>query len=259
MSAPTPPPRPLLYGHRGAAAEQPENTMPSFRLAVELGAHALETDVHLTSDGHVVVAHDETGERMANVRAAIAQTTLRELKTWDVGWGFVAPDGGRPYAGKSYRIITLDELLGEFPGVPINVDLKGETPALVDAFLKLVRGRRDEARVTAASFHRGNIKRLRRQFYGGPTALAPWEVVELFALPVAAWRRLPLRGTAAQLPMRARGLSLMRRGIVDKCRAAGLRVDFWVVNDPAHARELIDLGVDGVMTDDPRALAPLWK
>jgi glycerophosphoryl diester phosphodiesterase len=245
-----------VYAHRGAAIECPENTMVSFKRALEHGADALEMDVHLTSDGHVVVSHDGDGLRMANVRGAIAATTLKDVQSWDAGWGFCDPQGGRPYAKAGHKIPALAEVLAEFPGIPINVDLKAEEPALVDAFLKVVRGRREEERVIAASFNRANLKQLRRQFYAGLTALAQSEVIELLVLPAFLWKRLPATGQAAQLPTRAGPLVLASRWVVERCRAAGIRLDFWTVNDPAQARALVALGVDGIMTDDPRAIVP---
>src|SRR6478609_1566660 len=72
----------IVYAHRGAAAERPENTLPSFRRALELGADALETDVHLTADGEIVASHDEDGARMTGVARALRSTTLVEIQSW---------------------------------------------------------------------------------------------------------------------------------------------------------------------------------
>jgi len=245
-----------VYAHRGAAIECPENTMVSFKRALDYGADALEMDAHLTSDGHVVVSHDGDGMRMCNAHGSIADSTLRDVQSWDAGWGFADPAGARPYARGGHRIPTLLEVLVEFPGIPINVDLKAESPALVEAFLKVVRGRREEERVIAASFHRANLKLLRRQFYAGLTALAQSEVIELLALPAFVWKRLPDTGNAAQLPTRFGPLKLASRPVMARCRAAGLRIDFWTVNDPAEARTLVALGADGIMTDDPAQVVP---
>jgi glycerophosphoryl diester phosphodiesterase len=245
-----------VYAHRGAAIECPENTLVSFRRALEHGADALEMDAHLTSDGQVVVAHDDDGLRMANVACKIADATLREVQDWDAGWGFTGEGGTRPFAKGGHRVPTLHQVLAEFPGVPLNVDLKAESDALVDAFLKVVRGRREEERVIAASFHRANLKRLRRQFYAGATALAQSEVIELLTLPPFVWKRLPNTGTAAQLPTKAGPLKLTSARVVERCRAVGVRLDFWTVNDPAEATALVALGVDGIMTDDPARIVP---
>ena len=150
----------LVYAHRGAAAEQPENTLPSFQRALELGADALETDVHLTRDGEVVTIHDPHGRRVAGVDRTIASSTLAEVRGWDAGLGFTDGAGARPFAARGYRIPTLRELLVELPKVRINVDLKDENPALVDRFIEVVREQGAEARVTGASFQRRTLKRL---------------------------------------------------------------------------------------------------
>src|SRR5215510_5737211 len=88
---------PIVYAHRGAPAERPENTLASFRRALELGADALETDVHLTADGAVVAIHDATGARVAGVESAISASSLAEIRAWDAGYAFVDARGERPF------------------------------------------------------------------------------------------------------------------------------------------------------------------
>lgn len=247
----------LLYAHRGAAAEQPENTLPSFRRALEHGAHALEMDAHLTADGHVVVSHDPTGARMCGVAAEIRRSTLADVRAWDAGWGFLRA-GERPFAGRGYRIPTLEEVVVEFPGVRLNVDLKQREPDMVEPTVRLLRRLGAEERVWLASFDARVLRRVRRLGWGGGTALARAEVAALLALP-APLLRLARLGDAAQLPTRVGRFSLARPWVLARCRALGLRVDFWTVNDPTEARALLALGADGLMTDDPAALAPLFR
>src|SRR5687768_7474650 len=128
---------PRLYAHRGAAAEEPENTLPSFRRALEHGADALEMDLHMTADGHVVVSHDPDGFRMAGVHAEIRRSMLTDVRRWDVGWGFVR-DGARPFAGRRYHMPTLEEVLVELPGVPLNIDVKQSRPDMVGRVVSLL-------------------------------------------------------------------------------------------------------------------------
>jgi glycerophosphoryl diester phosphodiesterase len=204
----------------------------------------------------VVVSHDPDGVRQAGVAAQIAACDLAELRRWDAGATFTNAGGERAFAGRGVRLPTFEELLAEFPGLPINVDLKPASEALCAAFLKLVRSRRAEERVIAASFHRVNLRFMRKSFWAGDTALAQAEVVELLALPNFVWKRLPLRGSAAQLPTRHGRLDLTAPWVVRKVRAAGLRLDYWTVNDAAEATRLCALGVDGIMTDDPATVVP---
>jgi len=245
-----------LYAHRGASAERPENTMPAFTRAVEIGVDALEMDVHLTRDGHLVVAHDDTATRMTGVQAAWAELDLADARRLDAGWGFVAPDGTRPFAGKAITIPTFEEVLDAFPGIRINVDLKGDRA--VDLMLDLIRRKHAEDRVTLASFQLRTLVQIRRHGYGGETALSQGEVATLLGLPAMLWRQLPFTGTAAQVPVRAGRIHFDRAAFIAKCHSIGLRVDFWTVDDRAEVTRLLALGADGIITNDPGAVRPVF-
>ncbi|MGZ6125445.1 MAG: glycerophosphodiester phosphodiesterase [Myxococcales bacterium] len=218
-----------IYAHRGASRELPENTMAAFRRALELGADALETDVHATADGVLVTSHDPDGARVFGVAKRIADCRFEEVNRW-----------GMP---------SLEEVVEAFPSTPINVDLKVDVSTLAVALLQRL-GR--ERQVTLASFSSATLRRVRALGYAGPTGLARSEVARLLALPAAA-QRGPLAppGVAAQLPV-----SLARPWVIRRCHALRLRVDYWTVNEPALARALVALGADGVMTDDPAAIVP---
>jgi glycerophosphoryl diester phosphodiesterase len=244
-----------VYAHRGAAAERPENTLASFRRALELGADALETDVHLTADGHVVAAHDDDALRMTGVARKLCAATLDELRSLDAGYGFVTAQGERPFAGQGHRIPTLDELLSELPAVRLNVDLKAEAPALVERFLGIVRRHGAENRVVAASFTRKTLVRLRAAGWRGESSLARYEFLRWWLLPT--WFRLGRPpGTRAQIPTHSGPLRFATPETLQKLRRLGLSVDFWTINDPAVARALVELGADGIMTDDPALVVP---
>lgn len=250
-------PTPTLYGHRGAPIELPENTLASFERALELGADVLETDLHGTADGHLVLAHDPTGARTANVPAAIRELPLSEIAGWDVGWGFLAPDGSRPFAGAGYRIPRLEEALEAFPDTPLNIDIKDPRPAVIAELVRVLRRRGAEGRVRLASFSARAIARARAHGYAGPTSLARVEVALFLATPAGAFRALPCAGSAAQIPTRVGAFVLAKERVIQKAHRAGLRVDFWTVNDPELASSLLSSGADGLITDDPRRLYPV--
>jgi glycerophosphoryl diester phosphodiesterase len=247
----------LVYGHRGAPAEYPENTLPSFRRALDVGATALETDVHLTRDGVVVTAHDPDLKRTARRNDAIRSLRYDELRAIDLSDGFV-PSAGTPLAQHDIAIPKLAEVLSGFPGVPINVDVKPGLDA-IDAVIAVVRDCGAERRVRLASFSVRVVRRIRERGYPGPTGLARDEVGLLVALPMAILGRMPWAGRAAQVPTNVGPIRLDTKRFVEKCHALGMRVDFWTINDPSEALRLRALGADGVMTDDParivRALA----
>jgi len=236
-----------LYAHRGAAAELPENTLAAFRRALDVGANAIETDCHLTRDGHVVLSHDATGERMAKVPFAIADATLEDVRAWDVGRGCGARD--------VHRMPTLEEAIADLYGIPLNVDIKSRMPGAAERVVAIVRRARACETTLLTSFDVRTVRRVRALGYEGPTGLAQAEALALLVTPLRVLRRFPLRGVAAQLPHRQGRIDLGRRALVEKCHALGLELHFWTVNDPARARELRALGADGVMTDDPRTIA----
>ena len=221
-----------IYAHRGASRELPENTMPAFRRALELGADALETDVHVTADGVVVTSHDPDGARVFGVARKIAERPFSEVSAW-----------GMP---------SLEEVVRAFPGVPLNVDLKVDAAKEAIALLRRLGA---EEQVTLASFSSFRLRRVRALGYRGPTSLARAEVACLLSLP-AAFQRGPLAppGQVAQLP-----ISLAKPWVIRRCHALGLRVDYWTVNEPALAQALVAMGADGVMTDDPGAIVPALR
>jgi glycerophosphoryl diester phosphodiesterase len=230
--------------------------MPAFERALEIGVDAIETDVHVTRDGHLIVSHDETATRMTGARVAWADITLADVRRLDAGWGFVARDGSRPFAGRGVTIPAFEELLVAFPTTQLNVDLK--EPRAIAPMIELVRAHRAEERVTIASFHTSTAIAVRRRGYGGETALSQGEVATLIGLPAVLWRQLPLTGNAAQVPTKQGPLRFDRPAFVAKCHAIGLRIDYWVIDDPAEARRLLDLGADGIMTNDPAAIRPVF-
>jgi glycerophosphoryl diester phosphodiesterase len=207
----------------------------------------------------VVVAPDPTGARTAGVPTAIRAASLGEVRRWDVGWGFRDARGERPFAGRGYRVPTLDEVLTEFPGVRLNVDLKAHTAAMVDATIAAVRRHGAEDHVLLTSFDSATLRAVRRRGYAGPTGLARNEILLLFLTPLAALARVGVPGQAVQIPPRVGLLALDTRPWIARCHALGLRVDYWVINEPAEARRLLALGADGIVTDDPAAIAPVFR
>ena len=252
----------LLYAHRGVPFERPENTLLGFERAVALGADALELDVHVTRDGRVVVSHDATGARMAGVPERIAACSLAEVQSWDAGWGFVGPDGARPYAAQGIRMPTLDEVIGALPEVRLNVDIKPGDPRAAGPVVALVHRLGAADRVRLTSFSTRVVRRVRRSGYRGTTGLGRGDVLAVAALPhrvSAMLRRWELLGTAAQVPVRAGPVQLATRRFIDRCHALGIRVDFWTIDDPDEARRLLALGADGVVSNDAGRLAPVFR
>lgn len=235
----------LLYAHRGACQVYPENSLEAFARAIEDGADAIELDVHATSDNHFVVFHDTGGARLTGQPHAIRSRPLNEIKRWRLG-------------GTNCRIATLDELLTAFPRTRMSIDLKPNKPALVALFLDLLARHSVEDFVTIASFHQRVMTHVRKSGWAGRTALSRQEVSLLRFAPESLARRL-IRGDAAQIPRSAGPVRLDRDSFLKRCHRLGLRADFWVVNEPSEAHDLLVRGATGLMTDDPVRLAPVVR
>lgn len=265
---------PRNVAHRGASEVSPENTLEAFRRAREAGAGGLELDVHLSSDGHVVVIHDESLGRTTDGSGEVRDMTLEELRSLDAGYRFVpggipelgssegreAAGGGEKhlYRGMDAKIPTLREVLGEFPETTINLDIKEATPGIEKAVLEEIdrAGARD--RVLVASQKGAVISRFRILSGEGErvaTAASKWEVARFLALS-----RLRLEGLsnpsyqALQIPVEYGGVEFATERFVKAAHSRGVRVDVWTVDDPREMRRILDLGADSVMTNRPGEL-----
>jgi glycerophosphoryl diester phosphodiesterase len=244
----------MIYAHRGASFELPDNTLEAFALALSLGADAIETDAHMTRDGHIVLAHDPTGTVTSGDPRAIAELTLAQLRTWNLGARFVPRREGEFRRDDVYRMPTLEEALEAHPRVTFNVDAKQIEPDMTPALLRAIRRMGAEDRVRIASFSEKNLARVRARGYAGETGLAPSEVARIMFLPSAALRWWRVKGHAAQVPRRAYGVVFAKQSAIDRFHVLGLRVDFWTIDDPDEAHRLLAMGADGVMTNDPRTV-----
>jgi glycerophosphoryl diester phosphodiesterase len=241
-----------LYGHRGASARLPENTLPAFSAALEDGANALELDVHRTADGHFVVAHDPDGRRTAGVSEEIRSITLDQVRTWRL-----SSDSHQSKTG-DFTVPTLEETLESFPNTPMSIDLKPDDVSAVPPLLEVVARHSAADRVTLASFNDRVVRRIRRLGYAGRTSLSKLEVGLLRFLPSAIVRRF-ISGDSANIPVEHHGIRLDGRRFIAQCRALGLRVDYWVVDDPREAQRLLAAGATGIMSDDPARIAPIFR
>jgi glycerophosphoryl diester phosphodiesterase len=244
---------PLLYAHRGAPLELPENSLVGFARALELGADALEIDVHMTRDGHVVVCHDASGERIAGVARQLRDCTLSEIKQWELRGPLTAGSS----AGTA-RVPALDEVLEAFPQAHLNIDIKQHAPEVIDAVLAVIAKHAAAQRVLLTSFSSAITRGVRARGYAGRTGFGRAEVVGLVFAPARVLSRVRSGGSRAQIPRRFGPIVLDRPELIDKLHALGLAVDYWVVNETHEAQRLLARGADGIVTDDVRAMAQLF-
>lgn len=233
-------PRPLAFAHRGGGAHHPENSFRAFEHAVSLGYSYLETDVHATADGVLVAFHDRTLDRVTDRAGEISRLPYREVKAARIA-------GTEP-------IPLLEELLGAWPQARFNIDAKAD-PA-VGPLIEVLRRTAAWDRVCITSFSSRRLGRVRKAL-PRPVCMAasPAEVACLrLGIParVLARRLRRISVRCAQIPVNLAIPAVLRRA-----RAAGLQVHVWTVNDRAVMTDLLDRGVDGIMTDDTELLRDL--
>lgn len=253
---------PVNFAHRGAALRAPENTLEAFRLAAAGGAGGLELDVHMTSDGSIVVIHDDTVDRTTDGSGTVLDMTLREVQSLDAGYRFT-PDGGvaYPYRGRSLQVPELGEVLREFPTLRVNIDVKEAQPGVEESLLKTIADADAEGRVLVVSQIPGVLKRFRELSGGGISTGASRREVENFYL--LSWLRLEglLRPSydALQVPVEYEGREVVTPRFVEAAHNRGIRVDVWTVDDSEEMRRLLNLDADVIMTNSPEVLSDVLQ
>lgn len=262
----------LAYAHRGGAKEGPSATLYAMRRALEAGADALELDVHATADGHVVCCHDPTVDATTDGTGAIAELSLAEVQALDAAYWFVPggedgtgpglPDEAYPLRGlasgdPSLRIPTLEEVLVAFPGTLLNLDIKQSEPVVApyeDKVARVLSAFGREGDVIVTSFNDTSIERFSELAPGVPTA-AGTLAAAAFWRAVQSGEPPPQSGhVALQVPTEAYGLKVVDRRFVDTAHEADLAVHVWTIDEADEMRHLIELGVDGIMSDRPSLL-----
>ena len=247
--------RPRLFAHRGASGLLPENTLEAFRAGLEAGATHLELDVHGTRDGAVVVFHDATLERTTDSVGAVRDMTLADLRGVDAGYGFRDAGGKRCYAAHGIRVPTFEEVLSEFPDVPLNVEIKQDEPAIEDEAIALIRRFGGSSRLLLAAEHQPIMDRIRAR-YDGPTGFTADEALDFYLCSIEGrWAGYRPPGQALQVPPRYGEVDVVTPRLIAAARHVGIEVHVWTVNDVEVARELLAMGVDGLMSDLPATIA----
>jgi len=229
--------------------------MAAFRQAVDVWrTDALEMDVRVTADGHVVVIHDATVDRTTDASGPVASFTLDELQALDAGYRFVDPQGVASFRSKGVRVPLFDEVLTELPAVRINVETKerAATRGLVD----VIRRHRAEHRVLLAASHEPDRREARG--YSGPWGASRQQITRFYA-----FHRLPFGGLytpnvdALQVPDEWNGRRVVTPRFIEVAHDRNIAVHVWTVDDVDDMIRLLEWGVDGVQTDRPDRLARL--
>lgn len=246
----------LVIAHRGGIGLGPENTMPAFKQAAGLGVDVLEMDLRSTKDDVLVVIHDRTVDRTTNGTGRVRDYTLEELKKLDAGYWWTTDEGKTyPYRGQGITIPVFKEILKAFPDKRLNIEIKQAEPSIVEPLLGLIQdiGRPD--RVLIASFMSATIKEIRTIYPNIATAATAGDAL-LFWFMNSAWLESAYHpsANAFQVPVSIRGIPIVTRDFVRGAHRHNMDVHVWTVNETDEMRRLLDVGVDGVMTDYPGRL-----
>ena len=249
--------RPRVFAHRGACGRRPENTMESFREGLDAGAELLELDVHASRDGGIVVFHDATLERTTDGKGRIQDLTLAELAALDAGHGFEDEHGGHPFRGSGIRVPTLEQVLREFPDTPLNIEVKQASPPIEAAVMDVVDRHSARERVLMAAAEHAIMTRLRAVCDGTLTSSSADDVLAFVEHGRDDDYRHP--GDALQVPPWFGDIELVTSEFVEIAHARGVEVHVWTINEEAEIHRLLDLGVDGVMSDFPERLVSVVR
>jgi glycerophosphoryl diester phosphodiesterase len=250
-------PTAIAFAHRGGGGDAPENTLPAFDAAVAMGYRYLETDVQVTSDGVPIAFHDSRLDRLTDRPGAVAELTLAEVREADAGYTFT-PDGGGtyPFRGKGVVIPTLEELLTRWEGVFLNIDAKSD--ASVAPLVSVIDRLDAFDRVCIGSFSDRRVARI-RTLASGRICSSMGQVTTAMAFLASRSGRMPrFHADCLQVPPRWGVLRIDRR-FVKAAHHGGLAVHVWTIDDPVQMAFLLDLGVDGIMTDRPAVLKEVFE
>jgi len=235
---------PIAFAHRGGTSAAPENTLRAFDHAVNLGYRYIETDVHATSDGKLVAFHDNDLQRTCGKPWRIEETDWSTLSTARIA-------GSDP-------IPLLDDLLSTWPEVRINIDCKSD--AAMQPLINTIRLTKCIDRICVGSFSDKRLQHIRSELGTGLcTSMGPQEVIRLV---VGSATGLPINPSRhaliAQVPVRQGPIPVVTRRSIARAHQLGLQVHVWTIDDPIEIDQLLDLGVDGIMSDDTRALKDVF-
>ena len=226
------------FVHRGGDEATTENTLEAFKYSSDLGFVFMETDVQATKDGHVVIFHDSSLKRMAGMNQAIKELTLDEVKSIEL------INGG--------KIPLLSEALENFPDLRFNIDIK--TEEALEGSIRIIEEMNSFKRTCLASFSSSRLERIRK--LAGPDACTSSGQMDIFKIMCRSIgiKSQETKGHCAQIPIRQWGVPVLTKRFMDVAKRERKLVHVWTIDEKQQMFDLIDLGVDGLMTDKPSVL-----
>ena len=250
-------PEPWVIAHQGGRGLWPENTLYAFNRANQLGVDVLEMDLRVTTDGELVVIHDAIVDRTTNGKGRVDAMTLAELRELDAGYGF-EDAGAFPHRGRGLTVPTLGEVLSEFPGSRLNLEMKEFTREQATSLCRLLEERNATQRVLVASYAHDPMQAFRERCPQVATSATLREGLILHHLDrmrLASLYRSP--AVALQIPEFLGETRVVEPRLFDLAAANNVKVQVWTVNDEVDMKRLLGMGVHGIMTDYPDRLLTL--
>ena len=256
---------PWVIAHRGGRGLFPENTMIAFDGSHQLGVDALEMDVCLTKDGHLVTHHDLTIDRTSDGSGKVIDFTLPELQQFNFGYHFKDSNGQFAFRKMNVMIPTIDEVMSKYSHQhPLIIEIKNKSEngkVAAQKLLDLIQKHNIEDRVIIASFYDNVLKQFRsisdNKIITASTysETAKYVLSKKLALPFL----FKPQSAAVQIPLKAKGINLGKSGFVKMAHKRDMIVHYWTINKPENMKKLINFGVDGIMTDRPDLLIELYE
>ncbi|AYC29138.1 glycerophosphodiester phosphodiesterase [Paenisporosarcina cavernae] len=257
---------PIVMAHRGGSKIAPESSLSAFQQAAELGVHGFEIDIRLTKDEEIIVFHDEYIDRTTDGSGKVANYTLEELQQFDLGYHFSNENGQYTYRGKGEKIITLKQLLEEFPLQLINIDMKDSPEAYEGSLIpsklwRLIEETSSHNRVVVSSFYDEQIDRF-NLYAQNSIALGAGEneVRKAFSAYTSQFGHLySPRADVIQIPVKHGVFQLDRPGFIHFLDKLQVPVHYWTIDEPEAMKQLIASGAKGIITDRPDVAMELLK
>lgn len=256
--------RPLVIAHQGGELLAPSNTMTAFENAAKLGVDVLETDIHITKDGHLITIHDPTVDRTTNGKGAVADLTLAEIQELDAGYDFKDLEGNYSFRGKGVYIPTVDEMFQAFGNMKIEIEIKDDNPPerideISSKLWDLIEKYQMEDKILIAAFDQDILTTFGEYAKGRVALSAGRQEVKSFVV----FHKFFLRNLyvpkvdAFQLPVEDSGFDLTDKRLIKGAHRLGMKIHYWTIDDPRTMEQLIDAGADGILTNRPDLLLNL--
>ena len=252
---------PLVFAHQGGGGIRPENTLEALRHAADIGADVLDSDMHLTRDGVLVLMHDDTVDRTTDGRGPVADLTLAEIKALDAGYTFTT-DGGQtfPYRGQGLTVPTVEEVFQAFPNMRMGLEIKDSPAGTPEAFCVLVRRYHMADKVLVSSFGSDSMTAFRRACPEVATSATQNEVLLFYVLSRLSLERvLTPAYNSLQVPEVSGGIHVLTPRFLDAAQNRNLPVQPWTIDEVEDMRRILAMHVEAINTDYPDRLLSLLK